>query len=486
MTTTQQTITPETTTLSQVGIDWNNTSRWVVMTGLNEIPEVGSLVSALVGVLWPSTKVDVWGQIKDQVQALINQSISNLVYSQVQNDLAGLQNDLNLYLNAINNNDSASVIADYWQTANSNCNLYLPNFQASGYELLLLPLFAQFANLHLSLLRDGVLFGSSWGWNFNDVQDAYNQLINNTQSNSGITPYTTYANQTYQQGLQNVVKNTPTNPSLNQPFLATNTYIRGMTLMAMDYVTLWQYFDTQKYPKPVSVQLTREIYSDPQGTSDGSSNPNPIILPSAPTQPISQIAVWADSLVRAVQVTYPAGGGPNGQTQTPVMGGSANVGPTPINVTSSNPIKVAAGRSGDIVNGLMFYFTDATETAMLGGLGNGANGNLSGGTPFYYFYLDHILSSIYVHGYSNADQCADCVVFGFKLEQSQTPSLDTLRLLYVTSPTSVTLDDLATRSPDKTVDPNQLKQVAATKNWDTQRQEYWQYVQARTAGQSPT
>lgn len=494
MTTTQQPLTSESTTLSQVSIDWNNTSRWAILTGLNEVPEVGSLVSSLVGVLWPSSGVNVWGQIMNQVQALINQDISDLVYSQIQNDLNGLQKDVNLYLNAINKGDSASVISGYWQTANSNFNLYLPNFQwnttspppPQDYRVLLLPLFAQFANLHLSLLRDGVLFGANWGWSDNDVQDAYTQLTNDTTNCIGIAPYTNYANQVYQLGLQNVTKNTETNASQNQPFLATNTYTRQMTLTTMDYVTLWQYFDTQKYPNPVSVYLDREIYSDPQGTSDGSSNPNPITMPSAPTQPLSQIAVWADDVVRAVQVTYPAGGGPNGETQTPVMGCGANVAPTPINVTSSNPIKVGSGRSGSIVNGLMFYYTDATETAMLGGTGYGPNGNLPGGTPFYYFYPGHILSSIYVHGCSQALNCADCVVFGFKLEQSQTPPVNALRLLYITSPTGVTLDNLATRSPDKTVDPNQLKQTAVAENWDAQRQEYWQQLQTRTASQSPS
>jgi len=480
MTSTKQTVTSETTTLSQVGIDWNNTSRWVVTTGLGEIPEVGGLVSALVGVLWPENTVSVWDQIKNQVQALIKQEISTLVYSQVQNNLAGLKNNMTDYLNAIQNNAGGSVISQKWNVANGNFEQYLPNFQSSGYELLLLPLFAQFANLHLSLLRDGVLFGSSWGWNDGAVHLAYQQLTNNSTGNIGITPYTTYANQTYQKGLQNIANSTPANLHLNQPFLATNAYTRGMTLIAMDYVTLWQYFDTKKYPKPISVYLDREIYSDPQGTSDGSTNPNPIAIPSAPTQPLNQITVSVNQVVRAVQVAYPAGGGPDGETQTPMMGyggGESNQ----INVTSSNPIKVGAGRSGDIVYGLMFYFKDGTETAMLGGLGAGPNGDFKGGTPFYYFYSDHILSSVYVHGGSEFYQCADCVVFGFKLEQSQPPSFDRLRLLYITSPTSVSLNNLATRNQSK-VDPKQLTQVAATENWDAHRRKYWKHM--RTASQA--
>lgn len=474
-------------------VNWNNDSRWVIINGLNLIPDVGGLVGSIVGVLWPASGESVWSQIENQVEQLVEQEISQTVYGLVQGNLQGLQNNVNDYLNTIQQpNPNPDTISQKWNVANGNFELYLPNFQynenGQDYRLLLLPLFAQFANLHLSLLRDGVLFGKAdMHWQDSDVNLAYKQLTDNgngsNPGNIGITPYTNYANQIYQMGLQNVINNTPVDGTHNQPFLAANTYARQMTLSVLDYVNLWPYFDAEKYPNAVSVYLNREIFSDPQGTSDNSSNPNPIATPPnpPPTQPLSAIQVASESLVLGVQVTYPAGGGPNGETQTPVMGYQG--GGTTINVTSSNPIKIAAGRAGDIVNGFQFYFEDTTETAMFGGLGSGPNGAYAGGTPFYYFYLDHILSSVYVHGASEADNCADCVVFGFQLEQSQAATLDTMRLLYVTSPKGVTLDNLATSNRTK-VDLNQLKQVAATNNWDAQRQEYWQHMQAQVANQS--
>lgn len=405
--------------------NWNNDSRWVIMNGLGLIPTVGSLVGNIVGVLWPSSGEDVWSQIENQVEQLIDQEISTTVYGLVETNLQGLQNNVNDYLAALHaTSPDPTTISDKWYVANGNFEQYLPNFQYNSggqdYRLLLLPLFAQFANLHLSLLRDGVLLGETdMNWQESDRDLAHQELTNNSAGTIGITPYTNYANMIYQQGLQNVMNSTPVNSVQNQPFLAANTYTRQMTLSVLDYVNLWPYFDAETYTSAVSVHLNREIFSDPQGTSDNSSNLNPITSPPnpPPTQPLSAIQVAASSMVLGVQVTYPAGGGPNGETQTPVMGYQG--GGTTINVTSSNPIKVAAGRVGSVVNGLQFYFEDTTETAMLGGTGFGPNGAFPGGTPFYCFYSGHILSSVYIHGYSEAYNSADCVVFGFQLEQSQ-------------------------------------------------------------------
>ena len=60
-------------------IDWDSLAKAVITTGLGEIPYVGSIVSALADILWPSGD-DVWKEIKDKVEALIKEKISELVY----------------------------------------------------------------------------------------------------------------------------------------------------------------------------------------------------------------------------------------------------------------------------------------------------------------------------------------------------------------------------------------------------------------------
>jgi hypothetical protein len=454
-----------------MSFDWNNAAENAIAGALGMVPEVGSLLSALVYIFWPKSGEDVWSEIKDQVEQLIEEDIDKLVYEQVQDSLAGLNNNLNDYLSAVQTGDLPNISAT-WITTNGDFDQQLPSFQASGYELLLLPLFAQFANLHLTLLRDGVLFGSSWGWN-----EAYlNTIVQKLTER--ITSYSSYTQTIYQQGYKSVVGKTKTNNHECQPFRSVNAYVREMTLSVQDFAQLWPYFDTTKYPNPVTVYLDREIYSDPVGTCDSSGA---IKLPKPPTQPISKITVWGWDRIDAVQLTYPTGGGPGGVTKTARMGdqnGGSNQPPHGgvFNV-SNNPVTVAGGLSGDILNAFVFTFKDGSKTGKLGG-------NYPGGGSFSFKYAGEILSSIHINGVSNYYGSADSAVFGFKYEQSETANLDALRLLYVASPTPVTVDALAARAVTKPVAPDELSARAAAEDWDTERQEYWGYLRSRAADKS--
>ncbi len=54
-----------------------NAVRGVVIVGIGKIPEVGGIIAGLVGILWPASKEDIWGQIKDQVEALIDKKLAD-------------------------------------------------------------------------------------------------------------------------------------------------------------------------------------------------------------------------------------------------------------------------------------------------------------------------------------------------------------------------------------------------------------------------
>jgi hypothetical protein len=98
-----------------------------------------------------------------------------------------------------------------------------------------------------------------------------------------------------------------------------------------------------------------------------------------PTQPISQITVWGWDRIDAVQLSYPPGGGPGGVTTTARMGdqdGDSNGPPYGgIFNVSSNPVTIAAGLSGSILNAFTFTFKNGATTGQLGG-------NYPGGNPF--------------------------------------------------------------------------------------------------------
>ena len=169
-------------------IDWDNLAKTVITTGLGEI---GSILSSLADILWPSGD-DVWNEIKDKVEALIKEKISELVYKQVQNSLKGLKNNIDDYVSAAKTGEPPSILSQKWIATNALFLHDLPSFQSKDYELLLLPLFAQFANLHLTLLRDGVFHGKDkMGWSDTTVDNVTKTLA------ARIAEYTKYTDETY-------------------------------------------------------------------------------------------------------------------------------------------------------------------------------------------------------------------------------------------------------------------------------------------------
>lgn len=392
-------------------ITFSSISEDLVEGTVADTPYVGHILSDLVPTLWPDGQANqVWEQMESQVEELIEEEIEQSVYNTVLGNLTGLQSDMNDYLTAFNDNND---VAGNWSSALMVFDDQLPNFQVSGSEVLLLPLWAQAVNLYLSLLRDGVLFGASWGWTSD-----YQQSIADKMS-AAIPPFVAYGKQYFQQGVDQIVAKTKANNDDCQPFRSVNAYIRQMTFNVSDYGELWPFFDPTHFPNPIAVHLGREIYSDPVGSCTDSGN---IVLPLGPAKPPNQIKVWAYDRIDAVQLTYPSGQGPGGATTTPRMGdqnGGSDKGPPPQGGTfdvQNNPFVVASGTAGTILNGFDFTYKDGTTTGKLGGSDNTGGG----GQGFSFSYDNHILSSIHINGVSNYYGSADCAVFGFKYAEPVT------------------------------------------------------------------
>lgn len=343
----------------------------------------------------------------------------------------------------------------------------LPRFQSKGYELLL-PLFAQFANMHLGLMRDGVLFGSSWGWS----QDVVDHM--KTQLAESIQEYTSYTEDIYQKGLDDTKSNAPSNGHKTEPFNTVNRYVREMTLTVMDFKSMWKYFDPTKYPDPVKVYLDREIYSDAVGTADDST----FALPNTPpTKPITQISVWGWDRIDAIQVDYPDGGGPDGVTTTYRMGnqsGGSNAEPHGggFDLKQKGQVTTVKVLSGSILNALWFQFEDGSWTHQLGG-------KYSGGSQSEFSYSSHLLSSIKVMGESRYYGSADCAVFGFKFATSLTPTAEVLRLMYITRVGDVSPAERARRLGARGEMVQNVERWSEQYHWAKQRELYWQRLEQR-------
>ncbi|MET1004290.1 MAG: insecticidal delta-endotoxin Cry8Ea1 family protein [Propionibacteriaceae bacterium] len=397
---------PLSTRATGYSINANDASKTVVTTGLGMIPEVGELLSGLVDIFWPASKEDVWGEIRDQVEALINQKLSDLVAQETASDLAGLDKVLKVYVENAKPDSSPRLTSEYWTSARIAFENAMPHFITPGYEVLLLPLWAEAANMHLGLLRDGVLFGKNWGWNDSD----HSTVLGDLQQT--IKDYTSWAPRIFGLGMGPFLF--ATNYHACEPFRGANQY-RQQLLTVLDTAERWPFFDPTAYPPPVSpddLYLTREMYSQPMGTADDSGL---FFLPlKPPTAPISQISVWSGSLIDGIQVAYPSGGGPDGVTQTARMGSMTGGALGVVQVRPENPIVSVAVWAGDALEGVQFTFKDGTTSPHFGG---------SGGTRLDFSYFDsdlksgQVLSSLYVNGRSNFYGTADTLVCGFQYER---------------------------------------------------------------------
>lgn len=284
-----------------------NAMRETVIVSLSEVPEVGEFIAGLVKILWPEDE-DVWAQIKADVEALMDKKLADLEYQNVQDDLRGLQNVIDDYTKETQLKDANSAnIATKYNIALGQIEQNVPHFQSKGYEVLLLPLFAQMANLHLALLWDGVKSGATWGFTAGE--------INNQQSllTGAIAAYVDWAKKWVEEGYNQLSipqkAEDKTHLSTLQ-WAARNKYVRTMTLQVLDFVFYWPYFDPAKRTGVPLPKLTREIYSDPAGFAAD----NPIRL--SPYNEISNLVIegpMANNTISDVAIEVVCGPTGNGE-----------------------------------------------------------------------------------------------------------------------------------------------------------------------------
>ena len=460
--------------------DLNDSMKTIISNSLADIPIAGPLFSSIIDIFWPDTTQDVWSEVKDQVEELVNQKISDLVYQLISEDLQGLKNTLPFYAKELEGGTPNSKLTQ-WMITRTLFAQALPHFQPAQYndQILSLPLFTQFANLYLSVLRDGIIAGKSWGM----TEAVHQDLITDMKKN--INDFVKYAQENAYLAVRDERNRLSFFGNLAgcDFFKSINTYERVMTLAVFDYTTTWPYFDVTQYPTGAKVEFPLEIYSDPLGPCGenilaGLSTLYPPTRTFVPTGWPTRITVWGGSEIDGVQVTYPAGGGPDGATQTPQMGrpdGGSNQPPVGGTVTildsTTNPIynvlvNVPDGRS--VASTMQFMFADGLVTPMFGG-GNGKRADWP--NPIQIGYKDHALSRIHISAGTN-----DGLVFGFKYFPHPNSTLRALRTLYIKSPQERSVADFVSAHSTHAIATNLLNEEEELKK---ARQAYWASIRAR-------
>nr|AJK90391.1 insecticidal protein [Bacillus thuringiensis] len=207
---------------------------------------------------------DPWQAFMTQVEALVNQKIADYARSKAISELQGLRNILDLYRSALidwqenpTRTRSVTNIRSQFETVNNFFEYQMPSFAVAGYEVPLLAVYAQAANLHLSILRDAATFGAQWGMSQTAINNIYDLQQRRTAE------YTNHCVKWYNNGLDKL------RGSNAGQWVNFNRYRREMTLMVLDIVAIFPNYDTRTYPSGIgtSVQLTREVYTDPIGST---------------------------------------------------------------------------------------------------------------------------------------------------------------------------------------------------------------------------
>jgi hypothetical protein len=270
-----------------------------ILFAVEQFPIVGTSLSAIMTVVLGGE--DTWDNIKDRTEQLVEQKLEAAVFNLLKADLEGLKNNLYAYINEVaNSSENPSAISQTYTVAQGSFNQLIPRYRLEGFNLLLLPLYAQMANLHLAFHREGCLHGGAWGWTDKALGDHQKGMLR------VIEEHEQYVKTWYEQGLRDRENRSYKNQA--KRFTAIYGYIRDMTLSVLEYKELWAYFDPS-HARPVGpiFNFEREIYSDAFGNSAGKE----IVPGEVPTEAMTKIKIWEhkigdpdESLIDTLQVWY--------------------------------------------------------------------------------------------------------------------------------------------------------------------------------------
>lgn len=357
---------------------YNDEAKSVFQTLLVEVPEVGNLLSGLVGILWPNTQQqDVWDQVKENVETLIGKDIDDAVYSLISSELDGLSAAVNGFHLALQSND-ATYIETNWIAINNQFVASAPKFCNPQWAFELLPLFAKFGTMHLALLREAYLCGQQWNLPQNVVGAIEQQyLATLTAYRQYVLQQAPFAGTTWQWSPQ------PASPSWAT---IQNNY--------NDEVFLWAYYwyfsNVVQFPGGVGSNLLEppfNYYIGPfgDGSSEGyggsvlqNNQASPWQFPLAS---LSRILLWTHSPVGVPaqnlsflsgwQLTY--GSSAPGEVQGPNLYGqgfqtpSGNGDPSrSLPISPTNPVTDITCWYGKSFPGVQFTFQDKTKSPVYG------------------------------------------------------------------------------------------------------------------------
>ncbi|ALL11871.1 pesticidal protein [Bacillus thuringiensis] len=222
-----------------------------------------ALFTEVLRLLWPNKQDELWESFMKEVEKLIEQEITDAVVSKALAELEGLRNALQGYTDALeawqnNRSDKLKQLLVYDRFVSTE-NLFkfaMPSFRVGGFEVPLLTVYAQAANLHLLLLKNSELFGAEWGMQQYEIDLFYNE------QKDYVVEYTDHCVKWYTEGLNRLKNASGVKGKVWEEY---NRFRREMTIMVLDLLPLFPIYDVRTYPTETVTELTRQIFTDPIG-----------------------------------------------------------------------------------------------------------------------------------------------------------------------------------------------------------------------------
>lgn len=234
------------------------------------------VIGTILPLLWPGDGGEtdpknskVWKDLIADTEVSIDKKIDEYSKAAAVAALDGLGNLLNEYNIAAerwhndptNPRETQNVIKRF-DAAYNGFVKEMSSFAIKGHELVLLPVYAQAANFHLLLIRDGIIFADDWNLARSSNAGEYyrDRLSYYTKTYIGhCVDWYNKGNEEYERPISR----------LDQLYKLIK-YQRDMTINVLDIISLFSKYNPDIYhvnkqePKllPYS-ELTREIYTDP-------------------------------------------------------------------------------------------------------------------------------------------------------------------------------------------------------------------------------
>jgi hypothetical protein len=135
-------------------MEFNNLIRGLVLMAIGKVPKVGGAVSGLLGFIWPEQKRDLIAESEARMKRWVQGRLHDYDRSFLRNTLSGLRRNLDEYRQASGRKERAR----WFDISLAACERAMPFFTKDEYTPGTVDLAASVATLHLTLLRERVLF----------------------------------------------------------------------------------------------------------------------------------------------------------------------------------------------------------------------------------------------------------------------------------------------------------------------------------------